>query len=39
MNLLNWRIGGKMSKRKDMENYIKKNKKKLRKRYPGVSGF
>ena len=25
--------------RKDMENYIKKNKKKLRKRYPGVSGF
>ena len=25
--------------RKDMESYIKKNKKQLQKRYPGVSGF
>jgi len=25
--------------RKDMESYIKKNKKKLQGRYPGVSGF
>ncbi len=25
--------------RKDMESYIKKNKKELQKRYPGVSGF
>ena len=25
--------------RKDMESYIKKTKKKLQKRYPGVSGF
>ena len=25
--------------RKDMESYIKKNKKDLQKRYPGVSGF
>ena len=25
--------------RKDIESYIKKNKKELQKRYPGVSGF
>ena len=25
--------------RKDMESYIKKNKKELQKRYPGVAGF